>query len=231
MSKYDLSCENSDEIEEVEVEPIIAKGFDRDVDYKTMKKQLIDKYNERSNELSVLSVEDKSYISKKRILINKLIYLLVAMTQLRNGSRISEACKAMKLFFKECNLIDRVIVKIAKSESIKYKKDTKEQFTTKPRYRKMMFPGNWVKIEIIKDIKLNLQNIPSKRLQQRVLDYLLQNFKCNTHSLRYSFINYMLYDQKKEMTLVAKFVGHVDTSMLVRYTQLKNTEGIFDLDI
>ena len=40
----------------------------------------------------------------------------------------------------------------------------------------------------------------------------------------------MLYEKKIEMPLVAKFVGHSSVGQLVRYTQLKNTNKLFDLD-
>jgi len=68
-------------------------------------------------------------------------------------------------------------------------------------------------------------------LKRRTCDYLLRGFDCNTHSLRYACINYLLYDQKKEMAIVAKFVGHTGIAQLVRYTQLKESDKIFDLDI
>ncbi len=90
--------------------------------------------------------------------------------------------------------------------------------------------GEWIEFEITPELNDYLNAIPIINLKQRVLDFLLTNFKCNTHSLRYAFINYMLYEKKVEMTLVAKFVGHVDVSMLVRYSQNKNADNIFDLD-
>jgi len=210
---------------------LISTGFDRGIDFKSMKKLFIAEYEKIINSINELSEDDRNYVSKRRKLINRLIYLFIAMIQLRNGSRISEAVEAFILFMDSENFEDKVIVKIAKSKSIKYKKDTKEQYETKTRYRKMIFPNKWFDIDFISDMKFYLEHIDKERLKKRVLDFLLLNFNCNTHSLRYSFINYMLYDQKKEMTLIAKFVGHVDVSQLVRYTQQKNTEQIFDLDI
>src|SRR5208282_1229521 len=182
-------------------------------------------------EINTMSEDEQNYISKRRKLMHRLIYLLIAMIQLRNGSRISEACEAFKLFINSNDFEKKVIVKIAKSKSIKYKKDTGEQYTTKARFRKMIFPEDWIKMEFTDDIKFYLKNIEFDRLKKRVLDYLLLNFDCNTHSLRYSFINHMLYDLKKEMSLIAKFVGHVDTNQIVRYTQNKNVDKLFDEDI
>lgn len=213
---------------------LVAKGFDRDVDYGTMKDKLVEQFNKEIDNLNELDENDKTYKTKRKKIIRKLIYLLVAMIQLRNGSRISEACDALRNFIEEDDTNEKTIVKIAKSESTKYKKDTKEKYKTKKRFRKMMFPSKWIDYDImpmIKKSKSAIQWSKDDRLKKRVLDFLLLNFKCNTHSLRYAFINYMLYDLKRPNEDVAKFVGHVNTSMLVRYTQLKNTDQIFDLDI
>jgi integrase len=212
-----------------DTKPKIAQGFDRDIDYKTMKNKLIETYK---GELIKLNKDLKP--ATRKIIVNKLIYLLIAMIQLRNGARISEACTAMREFIKDKNFEDKVVVKIAKSESIKTKK-TGEKYKTKIRYRKIMFPSTWINMNKFKK-KLKLIDryilyIKEERLKKRVLDFLLKNFNCNTHSLRYAFINYMLYDQKKEMAAVAKFVGHSNINQLVTYTQLKNTDQIFDLDI
>jgi integrase len=206
----------------------IAKGFDRGVDFEDMKQRLIDKYEEIYGFIGTLDTNDKTTF---RININKLIYLHVAMTQLKNGSRISEACKAFRLFIKNKNFMDKVVVKISKSECIKYKKETKEMFVTKRRNRQMKYPSDWVFLDYEKSMEKNLDGIDNDHLQQRVLDFMLKNFQCNTHSLRYSFINYMLFVKKKEMALVAKFVGHTDVNNIVRYTQTKNLDHMFDMDI
>lgn len=217
----------------MEEEPKVAKGFDRDVDYRTMKKRLLRRLNKNLEEYNSLTIDLKNYSSKKRILINKIIYLLVSIIQLRNGARISEAVSGFIKFIKSGDFENKVTVKIAKSASIKYRKDTKEKYKTKERYRKIMFPNNWFEIDasLEKDLRSNIKNKSNIRIQKNVLDYLLNYFNCNTHSLRYAFINYMLYDQKKEMAVIAKFVGHVNVNQLVTYTQNKNTDKIFDMDI
>ncbi len=212
-----------------EEKPDIARGFDRNVDYKEMKKRLVESL---MNELKMLS---EVSLKTKRIIVNRIIYNLIAIVQLRNGSRISEAVDAMWKFVSEGNYDERVIVKIAKSETVKYKKDTGEKYLTKKRYRKIIFPKNWFDFKIIKpileDVHSYMINIKEGRLKKRVLDYLSKYHNCNTHSLRYACINYLLYIKKLEMGIVAKFVGHSNVNQLVTYTQLKNTDKIFDLDI
>jgi len=166
--------------------------------------------------------------------MHKLIYLLIAMIQLRAGSRIIEAVKAWRQFIKKPELIEqdkKVIVKIAKSESVKYKKDSGEEYTTQPRFRKIKFPKEWIKLEFATDLKFYSDGIDNIHMKKRVLDYLRSYFNCNTHSLRYAFINYMIYEQKRPINDVAKHVGHANIAQLVTYTQQKNSDQIFDLDV
>jgi site-specific recombinase XerD len=209
---------------EVDNNLIIPKGFDRDVDFIPMKEKLILKYN---------NVLKKLLIKISNVNVNRLIYIVIALIQLRNGSRISEAVNAFKLFIVRPEE-NKVIVKIAKSDSTRYNKEKKMTIKSKPRFRKIMFPNKWIDADIIiflKQTNNEIFNYETKLIKKRVLDYLLNNFKCNTHSLRYAFINHMLYQEKRPQSDVAKFVGHVNVNMLVKYTQLKNTEQIFDLDI
>lgn len=198
----------------------MVTGFDRGVDYVTMRDKLKDAYK-------------KLHDDYNSGLVRKVIYTLIAMIQLRNGSRISEAVEAFKGFMNNPDHLDtKVMVKIAKSKTRKIKKDTGEAFMTKTRYRKMAFPVEWVIIPIVglEEIKEFL-NTDKGNLKKRVLDHLLKNYNCNTHSLRYACINYLLYTQNKQTTVVAKFVGHSNVNQLVRYTQNQEADKLFDIDI
>lgn len=223
--KYQLylyTMDNSDD----ELEGKLATGFDRGVSYHEMKTKFIDNYNKLIQLIEELDPDDKWYTSKKRKLFNKLIYLIITIIQLANGSRISEACNAFKQFL-EKGTENKVSVKIAKSKSVKYKKNG-EKFITKTRYRNMQFPIKWIPLNNIDDLKDYFSKM--KNLTRCVLNYMLRNYQCNTHSLRYAFINYMLYDQKQQMSIVAKFVGHSNMNQLTRYTQNKEVDKLFDLD-
>jgi hypothetical protein len=207
----------------------INKGFDRDVDYLPMKNNLINDFH----------LNYKKYLGKfKKRSGSALIYLLIVMIQLRNGSRISEAITAFKLFI-EKGYEEKVIVKIAKSGGIKYihnKDGAKEQIITKERFRKIMFPVSWIKIDNINNLFNKLKNTHNKviykpKIKLSVIHFMLNHYQSNTHSLRYAFINYMLYQEKRPIPDIAKFVGHQGTNQLVTYTQLKNVDQIFDLDI
>lgn len=206
-----------------------ATGYDRGIDYTEMKIKLITTFADLNKEYL-----EASEITTKDKLIRQITYCLVAIIQLRNASRISEACDALNKFLELEKLegLDNILVtvKIAKSKSIKYKKGTHEQFVTKTRFRKMLFPHWDLEMVLRVPIKLFLDEYVGD-LKRRVCDYLFRGFNCNTHSLRYACINYLLYDQKKEMSVVAKFVGHTGVAQLVRYTQLKESDKLFDLDI
>lgn len=211
-------------------DPVIATGFDRGIDYLPMKDKLIKSLEAIYDDYLTYIDTPSCYVSKIKFAKNKMLYIIIAMTQLRNGSRICEACNAIVSFCKN-GMDNLAIVKIAKSESIKYNNGEKK--ITKPRFRKMTFPKQWIKnvdkiFPIIQDF---IKDIPLNRLKKRVLDYLLIYHNCNTHSLRYACINYLIYEKERPLNDVAKFVGHIDLSMLTKYTQQKNCEKIFDLDM
>lgn len=214
------------------MEPKVDAGFDRGVDFKDMKKKLIDEYHRTIQELEDLYGGDRYYDSKRRKLIHRIIYILICMIQLFNGARISEACLATSQFLIRGNPDEKIIVKIAKSESIKYNKEG-EQYKTKARYRYLIFPKKWIEFptNLQDTLETYIAHIKTEALKKRVLDYLLKYHKCNTHSLRYAYINYMLYTEKKEPSLVAKHVGHSSMAQLVRYTQKKESDKLFELDI
>lgn len=206
-------------------------GFDRGIDFETKKKEFIKEYQKTINLFNELHEDQRYFVSKKRKIINRIIYLLVSMLQLINGSRISEACNGIRLFI-DSDLKTKVIVKIAKSESTKTNKEGK-QYKTKIRHRALVFPYKWIDItdQIKTEIIDHIGDIPEDKLKKRVLDYLLLNHECNTHSLRYAYINYMLYTKKKEPSLIAKHVGHANLNQIVRYTQNKEADKLFDEDI
>jgi hypothetical protein len=212
---------------------IETKGFDRGIDYVPTKKLLVDKYNSFVKTYNEITDDTQNAELYRRRLLNRIVYLLIAMVQLRNGSRISEAVAAFSKFMKDSDKLSdkfKVMVKISKSESKKYDKDG-DPYMTKPRYRKIKFPYTWITLELLSDIKVQYNNIQDKNLKKRVLDFLRMNFRFNTHSLRYAFINYMIYVEKRPINDVAKHVGHANISQLVTYTQQKNSDQIFDLDI
>lgn len=211
-------------------EEVIAKGFDREMSFDQMKDQLSTIYNKELDTLADKIGKNKNV----KISLHRLIYIVIACIQLRNGSRISEAIEALQKFLLK-GIKSKVIVKIAKSESIKYKKDTKEQYTTKRRNREILFPTSWIGEKCI-DYMKEYQEISQKcldnpQLKISVCNFLQRNFNCNTHSLRYAFINYMISVEKIDLPVLAKFIGHSNIMQLVTYTQNLRVNKIFEMEI
>lgn len=204
----------------------VSTGFDKGLDYLPTKQKLINTYNKTTEQLNNLDPEDKVYTRKKKVIVTKLIYQLIAMIQLANGSRISEAVKFFILYLSEDGKNNTLTIKISKSESTKYKNG--EEYVTKPRFRKMKMI-DWVKLLDLQEYADALVDKDIERLMKRVLDYLRNHFGFNTHSLRYACINYLIYSEKIPLNSVAKYVGHCDLGQITTYTQAKNCEKIFDL--
>jgi hypothetical protein len=205
--------------------PVVSKGFDRGVDYLPMKNKLIKKFDERSSKFL-----KKDFFLKAGYAVT---YLMIAMIQLRNGSRVGEAIAAFHEFYNE-GYTEKAVVKIEKSDRKFTDKDGNP--ITKCRYRHMIFPINWFDAEIFDKVFAKLSKthdkfIKTKINRHRILDFMQYHFSVNTHSLRYAFINYMLYVHNRPANDVAKFVGHTNTNQIVTYTQRKNCDQIFDLDI
>lgn len=217
------------------------EGFDRGIDFGPIKARL----------LTDLCNYHTIYTTKKRVYKagRALIYTLIELIQLRNGCRITEAINSFKEFTKD-GIIGKVTVKICKSEAKKMawvlNKSTnckeKRQITTPPRYRHILFPTVWLSRktslsetdmhQLLIDLTSNHQEMLAKgNLKQLICIHMKRHHNCNTHSLRYAFINHLLYDQKQPSDVVAKFVGHSNTNQIIRYTQRKNCDKLFDLDI
>lgn len=202
----------------------VFKGFDRDIDYDDQKTKFIDYYNTLDEKISTIEKE-----KSREMKLRKLIYLLICMNQLRNGSRISESCLHFKKICENRGNFDKIyVVKISKSESIKYKDG--KQYTTKARFRNMKFM-DWVDFSKYKDDIVRIfKTLPFDRMKKRCLDFMLIEFdKCNTHSLRYAKINDLL-NKNVQLPVISKFVGHVNQNMLTKYTQNKNVLKVFDIE-
>ena len=197
-------------------------GFDRGVDYEKTKKLLINKYTEIEFNSQKHDITDK----RRAIYVRQLIYLLIAMIQLRNASRVSEAVRAFMKYKYDDKISTKVIVKISKSDAAKKNKDGK-MVKPKPRYRNIVFP-DWVPVDEDR-ILLALKNIPIDRLKHRTLDFLLK-LGFNTHSLRYSRINYLLNTKKQDIGTVAKYVGHAGLGTILNYIGKQNVDKMNDID-
>lgn len=206
-------------LEYLETKKVITRAYDKIV------KRLMNgsKFYSFNNELP------KGESMEVRNNYMRSIYLMIAMIQLRNASRISEACAGFYRFIKE-GFDKNILVKISKSEAIRYKNGKK--YVTKARFRKMMFPSGWIKKKIpIEEISAALGSVKRKTMMKRVLDYVRNNHKINTHSLRYATINYLISEKKLPANIVSKYVGHSSLNTILTYTQTKQCDKIFDIDM
>jgi integrase len=208
-------------------EPKVAQGFDRGLDFDDIKTRLINHFEKLKIEYNELDEGEQYFKRRQKTKIQKIMYLSIAIIQLRNGARICEAVEAFKHFINKKKFNEPVTVKIAKSGCRRFMRSTKQYKMTQNRYRKIYFPSEWIKIEEFLDyFEFFSKMIPNKFLQKRVLDYLLYHFQCNTHSLRYCFINHLLYKEKVPLELVSKIVGHKTQTQIVAYIQNKNCNDV-----
>ena len=156
----------------------IKKGFDRDIDLMPMKNQLITEFYKQ---LYIYFTGKYNMRAEKT-----LIFLIIELIQLRNGSRITEAINAFKNFSKEgVSTNDKTIVKICKSDGLKIVYDrfskTRREIICDARYRKMMFPTTWIDCGdlsvLIKDLAESQQELLNNtRLRNIIYKYMIRNF-------------------------------------------------------
>ena len=213
MEKINLVPEVSDEQN--------GRGFDRGINYSQIKKDLLVKLQQDHFYITKDSTKDstKKELNPSDIwIINRIIKIFIALIQLRNGSRIQEAVHAFYRFYNDPSL-KNVRVVLAKSRK------NGPLVKTKARHRLMVNPIEWCKnlkpdvFTVMKKLKIADSCIQNKNLKKAVLDYMRKNHKCNTHSLRYAFINHKITDKKTDINVVAKIIGHSNIRYILTYTQ------------
>lgn len=135
-------------------------------------------------------------------------YAGIFLIQLRNGSRISEAVRCFKQYLINGGLEQRVRVS---------KKKTVEE-------RLMVIPLELEECEI-KRLCVDLLSVDDRKLINRLKTYASRNLKINTHSLRYSFITYLL-KRGVNPAVVSKIIKHSRLDQLLTYVQTKYGEEL-----
>ncbi len=166
-------------------------------------------YNLFINDINKIRTNPRKY--KKDI--KGLTYLIIALFQLRNGCRISEAIEGIILI---CKNKDNINWTKPIEVSVKIEKTKKTTI-----YRELYFPSNITKedIELITSCVLDLEN--SKKPRMRIYQWLKNHYGINTHSLRYAFIT-KFAEMNASPQLIAKITGHVNLNHLITYTQEKS---------
>jgi integrase len=163
----------------------VSSKWDKGVDYESAYTRLLRKID---------TVKDN----------NTKCYLMIALTQLRNGSRISEAIRAFKEWVKTSK--SEVYVRVSKKK--------------RPDERLMIIPSEIAHLRLY---CVDLLDIDDSVLRDRVRATLYYYFKINTHSLRYAFITYLLKSNVNP-AIVSKIIKHSKLDTLLSYVQVKEAE-------
>jgi integrase len=142
----------------------------------------------------------------KRLQYPSKCYFIISLIQLRNGSRVSEAIRAFKRWLITGN--QEIYVEVSKKKN--------------PEARLMIIPSE------IMDYRrecLELSTIGDRALRERVRWALYYYLKLNTHSLRYSYITFLLKEGVNP-ALVSKLIRHSRIDTLLRYIQLKESDRV-----
>jgi integrase len=173
--------------------------FDKGVDYSQANEKFITEIN---------NLVSQAYLNTHEL--KRLTYLVIALTQLQNGSRISETINAVKQFIMDHEQ-KVAIITIAKR---------KDGFR-----RKILRPEMFNK-EILERIKPEIKNDTIEELSKKIRMFLTRHYGWNTHSLRYALINYLAIEKKVPVNLVSKLVGHKNMNQLLTYTQNKHVDEL-----
>lgn len=181
-------------------------AWDKGLKYDEAKRMLLDIIDKLRNK------------ANKRRFRRDLLYAIVLLMQLRNGSRILEAVNAVKNFA-ENNYVREGNRYITKVRVLKKKKE---------EYRELIYP-EFLAFKILRelieyqDIR-ELLNNPIK-LKWRIQKFSERHLKVNTHSLRYARITY-LQEKGVNPALIAKITKHSKLDFILTYTQEKLAKKI-----
>lgn len=162
-------------------------GWDRGLDYESIYARLVRKIN---------SVKSDS----------ARCYLIIALIQLRNGARVSEAIRAFKEWLRTNK--SELYVRVSKKRRVED--------------RLIVIPEE---VEHYRLQCVDLIDVDDKLLRERVRSTLYYYFKINTHSLRYAFITYLLKSGVNP-AIVSKMIRHSRLDTLMHYVQVKESDSI-----
>jgi len=130
----------------------------------------------------------------KRLDIKRFIYYAIAMLQLTNGLRASEAIYALKEYLTKGN----------KSFSMLAEKSNKERWVYVPDILVSMTPTLKTYLDIVKNVK-----------RQTYYTFLRHNLGINPHTLRYVFIDKAIRKMGVGDTVV--YMGYASPKHLIEY--------------
>ena len=141
--------------------------------------------------------------------LTQRLYLMILLTQVRNGSRIGEAIDFLKLCYQE---------KI-------YKKKQREGYVRVEKRsdnaeRLMVIPEelNQTDFRVTEGIFYEKYQKGKKHFVATVSTWIKRKMGYNTHSLRYAYISY-LGKKGYPAQIIAKITKHKQLNMILNYTQ------------
>lgn len=135
-------------------------------------------------------------------------YDAILLLQLRNGLRVSEAVRG----FKEYLLTGATEISVPVSKKKRLEK------------RLVIVPSEITMLPIKKTCVYLLEEA-DENIVNRVKVYCIRTYRINTHSLRYSYITYLL-KQGVNPAIVSKITKHSRLDYILTYTQQKIGEEI-----
>ncbi len=133
-------------------------------------------------------------------------YDIILLTQLRNGSRLTEAIRFLNQIIDTKPLKRQAYIKVEK------RKDGHERLMVLPE-------------EIDKRELLRVSYVIKEANKWKVSTYCRRTYGFNTHALRYALISY-LSQKGVAPQLIAKITGHKTLDYILYYTQQQKAEEI-----
>ncbi|WP_148883380.1 site-specific integrase [Thermococcus aciditolerans] len=174
-------------------------GWDMGLDYEETYKLLLRDLNDAKRKDGIKAL-------KRRL------YLIILLTQLRNGSRIGEAIE----------FISKVSREYSREALVTVEKRTDEY------QRLMVLPKEIKKADLltVKGIlEEELQRHGRKGMVAKISTWVKKTYGFNTHSLRYAFVSY-LAQKKYPPQIIAKITGHKRLDYILHYTQEKAAQEL-----
>ncbi|NJE02116.1 integrase [Thermococcus sp. JdF3] len=139
--------------------------------------------------------------------LKRRMYLVILLTQLRNGSRIGEAIEFISKVSREYS--QEAFITVEK------RRDGYQRLMILPREVKK---ADLLALEGL--LERELQKHGKKGVVIKISTWVKKTYGFNTHSLRYAFVGY-LAEKKYPPQLIAKITGHKRLDYILHYTQEK----------
>ena len=183
--------------------------WDKRLDFDEWRKKLEKELKELRKEKEYWQMKAKPMPQKYG---RQLAYNSILLTQLLNGSRISEAVEACITFLKTEDREQKINTRKRKKRS--KNKETGEIKTMGHDTKVVIIIPNTIKKHYLEYIK----NKTIEEITDAVILFAINHHKINTHSLRYAWIAKM-GELGKPANLISKAIRHTNIQTIEKYTR------------